>query len=314
MSFNLSDNGKLLLLVAFLSKDNLIPYNSSIFLKELILRRDPKVKFLLDRFESDTYSGDSLFLEKLHNLIEEESFSLYNDIFSETSLELGKSLSKDERDKKNLNEEKSLIYGEVDYQSFYKVLRKIHFKPGGTFYDLGSGTGKAVIAARLTRDFSKCIGIEILHGLHDAARFAVQNFHQNFRKFLNSGQTQHTSVYHGSFLEYDWSDGDVVFANSTCFDDNLMLQMAKQAESLKPGSIFVTFTKGLTSKKFEVLERKRYKMSWGPATVFIHRRLNQDGSSIGPSNLNILPSDRYDYDDQNNYNSTGFKTFRHDSE
>lgn len=29
----------------------------------------------------------------------------------------------------------------------------------------------------------------------------------------------------GSFLEFDWSDGDVVFANSTCFDDELMQNM-----------------------------------------------------------------------------------------
>ena len=57
-----------------------------------------------------------------------------------------------------------------------------------------------------------------------------------------------------------------MFANSTCFDDELMVDMAKQAEQLKPGAFFVTFTKGLNSKSFEVLERKRYRMSWGPAT------------------------------------------------
>jgi hypothetical protein len=29
-----------------------------------------------------------------------------------------------ERDRKNLTQEKSLIYGEVDFDSFYRVLRK----------------------------------------------------------------------------------------------------------------------------------------------------------------------------------------------
>ncbi len=72
--------------------------------------------------------------------------------------------------------------------------------------------------------------------------------------------------FKGSFLDYDWSDGDVIFANSTCFDDQLMESMSEQAEKLKPGAFFVTFTKGLTSKAFELLERKRYRMSWGPAT------------------------------------------------
>ncbi len=56
----------------------------------------------------------------------------------------------------------------------------------------------------------------------------------------------------------------------------------------------------MTSRKFEVLEKKRYKMSWGPATVFIHRRLNANGSSVGPVRLNLLPSDQDDYDDELN--------------
>lgn len=38
-------------------------------------------------------------------------------------------------------------------------------------------------------------------------------------------------------------------------------------------------------------------MSWGPATVFIQRRLNRDGSSLGPANLNLLPSDDITYDE-----------------
>lgn len=70
---------------------------------------------------------------------------------------------------------------------------------------------------------------------------------------------------------------------------------------MKPGAIFVTFTKGLTSSAFEVLERKRYKMSWGPATVFIHRRLNYDGKPAGEYRLNILPSDSKNYSDDDDF-------------
>jgi hypothetical protein len=83
---------------------------------------------------------------------------------------------------------------------------------------------------------------------------------------LALGQSQYTNVFEGSFTDFDWSNGDVVFANSTCFSDELMADLSVQAEKLKPGAIVVTFTKGMTSKAFEVLERKRYTMSWGPAT------------------------------------------------
>jgi hypothetical protein len=71
------------------------------------------------------------------------------------------------------------------------------------------------------------------------------------------------------------------------------------AKALKPGAIFVTFTKGLNlPKHFEVIERKRYKMSWGPATVFIHRRLGPDGLPVGSFKLNLLPSDDKSYSDE----------------
>jgi SAM-dependent methyltransferase len=222
-----------------------------------------------------------------------ESNSTFNDLFVDTPLEVGKSLSKNEREEHNLSDEKSLIYGEVEYKSFYKILRKINAKPGLTFYDLGSGTGKAVFAARLTHDFARCIGIEILSGLHNQAFHITQRYNEGFRHLLDSSQRQHAAVYKGSLLEYNWADGDVVFANSTCFDDSLMNAMSKMAQQLKPGAIVVTFTRGLTNIEgvFELLEKKREKMSWGPATVFIHRRLNPDGSPVGPANLNLLPSD-----------------------
>lgn len=131
--------------------------------------------------------------------------------------------------------------------------------------------------------------------LNNLLPFFFIRFNEQFRDHLTLGQSQYVNVYEGSFLDFDWSDGDVVFANSTCFSDELMLSLSEQAERLKPGAIVVTFTKGMTSKQFELLERKRYRMSWGPATVFIHRKLNPNGNSVGPARLNILPSDAVTY-------------------
>ena len=39
-------------------------------------------------------------------------------------------------------------------------------KRGGIFYDLGSGTGKPLIAAAVLHNFGYCYGIEILEGLY----------------------------------------------------------------------------------------------------------------------------------------------------
>lgn len=110
-------------------------------------------------------------------------------------------------------------------------------------------------------------------------------------------------VSQGSFLDYDWRDGDVIFANSTCFDDDLMSRMAAQAALLSPGAIFVTFTKALPSNRFELLERRRYRMSWGPATVYIQRRIADSGPSLPPYRLNLLPSDDIEYSETDESNA-----------
>jgi len=44
---------------------------------------------------------------------------------------------------------------------------------GGSFYDLGSGTGRAVIAAALLHDFDWCYGIELMDSLAGFARGEV---------------------------------------------------------------------------------------------------------------------------------------------
>lgn len=147
------------------------------------------------------------FLEEIHDLIGSESQALYDELFRETGLEVGKTLSKREREEKSLNDEKSLIYGEVEFDSFYRILRKINPPSGGVFYDLGSGTGKALFVARLTRDFDKCIGIEILESLHGEASRIVQKYNDQVRESLALGQSQYCAVFEGSFLDYDWSDG-----------------------------------------------------------------------------------------------------------
>lgn len=65
---------------------------------------------------------------------------------------------------------------------------------------------------------------------------------------------------------------DIIFANSTCFDDQLMRAMASLAERMKQGSRFITLTKQLPTNEFILLDRRQYVMSWGEATSFLHIR------------------------------------------
>lgn len=66
-----------------------------------------------------------------------------------------------------------------------------------------------------------------------------------------------------------------IFANSTCFSPELMQSLSKKAEELPQGTIFVTFTKRLPhlSENWEVKEGFRRLMSWGIATIYVHRKI-----------------------------------------
>jgi hypothetical protein len=70
----------------------------------------------------------------------------------------------------------------------------------------------------------------------------------------------------------DWSDADVVFANSTCFDEEAMFKLAVMADRCRVGAFFITFTRKLPSRKWKVLEAEITMQSWGGATTYIHRK------------------------------------------
>lgn len=143
---------------------------------------------------------------------------------------------------------------------------------GGVFYDLGSGTGKPTFAALLVHPFAKAQGIEILESLHSVSEALLARW--NDEAFAERiGTAPDVSFIHGSFLEAPWwEDADVVFMNSTCFDDTLMQHIATQAAGLKKGAFVISFTKRLPSHHFTVLEDEVYEMSWGGATVFIQQK------------------------------------------
>ena len=63
-----------------------------------------------------------------------------------------------------------------------------HFYPNnineGLFYDLGSGTGKAVLAMSLMHKFKKCIGIEYLDNLIQLSQGIKQNYNKNINNIF----------------------------------------------------------------------------------------------------------------------------------
>ena len=85
-------------------------------------------------------------------------------------------------------------------------------------------------------------------------------------------------------MDLDWSHADLVLANSTCFDQPLLIKIAEKCSLLKKGSWMFTLTKKLPSAELDfytdekdlewecVMSIKR-EMSWGMATIHIQRKI-----------------------------------------
>ena len=152
----------------------------------------------------------------------------------------------------------------------------------GNFYDLGSGMGKGVVAMALLHHFKKLIGIEFLDNLFSLSLKIKQTYEDsidekftNNRNLFNLEKPNQIEFLHGNFLEQSWDDTSIMFANSTCFTENLMKSIATKAnKECKRGTIIITFTKRLTTlnSDWELRDGFQRLMTWGIATVYIHRR------------------------------------------
>eukprot|EP00658_Telonema_sp_P-2_P042947 TRINITY_DN30908_c0_g1_i1.p1 TRINITY_DN30908_c0_g1~~TRINITY_DN30908_c0_g1_i1.p1 ORF type:complete len:301 (-),score=75.50 TRINITY_DN30908_c0_g1_i1:294-1196(-) len=156
-----------------------------------------------------------------------------------------------------------LAYGEAEFESFMHVLSYAAPAPGEVFYDLGSGLGKAVIAAFLLNDFSKLVGVELLQDLAKSADELVENFCLNVAPELGLGRDPSVmQLVQGDFLEVDWSDADIVYANATRYDQELLDKIARKAEGLKSGARLIVTTNPIESECFSLHRRGSSRVSW----------------------------------------------------
>ncbi|CAH0479495.1 unnamed protein product [Peronospora belbahrii] len=202
-------------------------------------------------------------------MIFEKPFGIFQQVYRGFGAEYAKELSSEARKSSNIIKS-SYVYGEILFFPFADIIRWVApFLPKfAIFYDLGSGTGKAVIAASLVHPFDQAIGIELLEPLVRCAekRKAVLD------KLKTPLLQTDIDFITGSLLTSKWVDGDVVFCHGTCFDDKEWTQISLAAENLKQGAFFISTTHVLRTGLFEVFKSGNFTMSWGVATVYIHRR------------------------------------------
>jgi hypothetical protein len=229
----------------------------------------------MDRKTSSPYSlSDELVLTHLRKN------QIFQEITHEFSIEKIKDDWNREMDEKSLTSA-NLTYGEVDFLSLAEIfdLIKTRHGPipsGGKFYDLGSGSGKAVVGAALLHDFNSCEGIEIMESLFNFSQSLLELYSQMRLHLLYTYPDLWTSLpdvhfFQGDMFDFNWSDASFIFINSTCFDVKMMETLS--SAPVNPGTWAVTLTKSLKSTQWSMKQSLRKAMSWGEATVFIHQRI-----------------------------------------
>lgn len=104
--------------------------------------------------------------------------------------------------------------------------------PGGTFVDLGHGTGKGVLSGAFMHQFERCWGIEILESLQNVS-LQLKGVYDNYVSSVEPatymgvfGWTPTAAprfeVVQGDMFVQQWHEADMVFANSTCFNLQMM--------------------------------------------------------------------------------------------
>lgn len=184
------------------------------------------------------------------------------------------------RDRKRLKiGDDAFIYGEIDFLSFAFILDKVKPQAGEIFYDLGSGAGKAVIAAALSFDFVKSVGVELLPGLCAVANEQISKAHtlvKSQNKTLSDtylARLSRIEIINVDLQQCDFSEANIVFINATCFGYGMWEKVQEKLNSLQSGSRIIVTTKKIQHENFQLLNSDQELMSWGMNSVQIYQKI-----------------------------------------
>jgi hypothetical protein len=163
----------------------------------------------------------------------------------------------------------NFLYGELPFQTWKKIVEQIQPKEDGVFFDLGSGTGRVVMASYLGCGFRKCVGIEILDGLHNKAVEVLGVFDQIVRpQIAGSLEGREISFVRESLFDTDLREADFIFMNHPFKDGPEFVRLEdKFLSELKPGTKIATIIRSLKNPAFKQLGSATQQFSWGESTV-----------------------------------------------
>ncbi len=165
------------------------------------------------------------------------------------------------------------VYGEIKFIPFIALLSLVKLDSNTVFYDLGSGSGRAVLACAMVFKIKKCCGIEMFEALHQVScqqkerLYQLSSYHEKARAI---------QFYHHDFLSHDLSDATLIFASSTAFLGESWERLNQQFEKLEKCHTIITISKPLSCPAYSLIRSVSVEMSWGVVIAYIHQRKAAD--------------------------------------
>ncbi|KAL4505334.1 hypothetical protein ABPG72_002396 [Tetrahymena utriculariae] len=216
---------------------------------------------------------------------------VFEQIYQKYPFKVSNKISKDDEDN-DLELGGQFTYGEIEFVSLGEIFYLLKNKYGvlkeqdkDIFYDLGSGSGKPTIAAALLHQFKATNGIELLKSLVSVSNDVKSDIEKNQQEIQNQLNSIHgTRSYQylqnlnfqsQDFLQFDWSNADLVFVNATCYDPPFLQKLYEKSLYMKKNSIFITTTRKLPvqNQTWQLLCFFKRKMDFGNATIHIYQKL-----------------------------------------
>jgi len=187
-----------------------------------------------------------------------ERKQLWEEIYAEYPANKVKQASIEERKASGKEDDKSLTYGELDFtiiNNLITMLKNQHTKfyaGSGFFLDLGSGCGKTCVAAALSHQFEKVVGVETMTCLDEAAQKANEKYKEVALGGDPPAEKAEIQFIKGDFVtdlaatvEPFASQIAVCVAMAGCFGEEQLNALATLASKMSDDSIFVTYSQEL---------------------------------------------------------------------
>lgn len=168
------------------------------------------------------------------------------------------------------NDAVEYVYGEIDFISFIALLSLAKPDCDTVFYDLGSGTGKAVLACAMVFNVRESHGIELLTTLHHAACQQKQSL-SSLPDYVNAAKA--INFTNSDFLQTNFSHATLIFINATGFFGQTWGKISQRLEQITHDLTVITTSKALKSNAFIIIKTTTVQMSWGLVTAFIQQRV-----------------------------------------